>query len=141
MLIREGKLLQTRKAFIMKHKYEVNHEQQEIVVTKAFLRKAGVIGSEAYKILTQARADYPGYEVVQREIAKSTKSRAYGKLTYENMQERIEAEEDEDTKSKLLEEFEHVKALSKAQKAPYLFVKKWFLKKYADDFDTEKDVA
>ena len=125
----------------MKHKYEVDHEQQEIVVTRAFLRKAGVIGSEAYRLLTQARIENPDYQVVQREIAKSAKSRAYGKLTYENMQEHIEAEKDEDTRAAVLAEFEHVKALSKAQRAPYLYVRKWFLKKYENDFTTEKDAA
>ena len=141
MLIREGKLLQTRKGFIMKHTYEVNHEQQEIVVTKAFLKKAGVIGSRAYDTLTKARADYPGYEVVQREIAKSARSRAYGKLDYEHMREHIEAQEDENTRAAVLAEFEQVKALSKAQRAPYPFVKKWFLKKYADDFTTKTEDA
>ena len=89
----------------MKHTYEVDYENQEIVVTKAFLRQAGVIGSEAYTKLTQMRADYPDYGIVQREIAKSPRKQKYGVLTYKRMEEHIEAQEGENARS-VLECFE-----------------------------------
>ena len=52
------------------------------------------------------------------------------------MEEYIKAKKGEDDNA-LLEEFEQIKALSKAQRAPYLFVRKWFQTRFANDFVTE----
>ena len=123
----------------MKHIYEVSHETHEIIVSKRCLKLAGVIGSEAYHDLAQARQDYPDYPIVQREIAKSSRKTAYGRLTYKEMEIHIIAKEG-DNAEKVLEEFERIKNLSKSYSGSYLYVKKWFLNKYADDF-TENEVA
>lgn len=117
----------------MKHIYEVSHENHVIIVTKQCLKLAGVIGSEAYRDLAQARQDYPDYPIVQREIAKSPRRMAYGRLTYKEMEIHIIAKEG-DNADKVLEEFERIKNLSKSYPGSYLYVKKWFLNKYADDF-------
>ncbi len=138
-VIKRRKTLTNQKGIIMKHIYEVNHETHEIIVTKQCLRLAGVIGSEAYRDLAQARQDYPDYPIVQREITKNSRKTAYGRLTYNEMEIHIRAKESDDT-DKVLEEFERIKNLSKSYPGSYLYVKKWFLSKYADDFK-EDEVA
>ena len=124
---------------MMKHVYEVDYENHQIVVTKKFLKQAGKIGSEAYRDLAQARMDYPDYPIVQREIAKNPNKRAYGKLTYAEMETHIKAKEDGDKVGEVIEEFEKVKQLSKSYPGQYAYVKKWFLTKYADDFEKDEE--
>ena len=140
VLIREGKLLKTRKALFMKHIYEVDHDKQVIAVTKRGLKLAGTIGSDAYRDLAQARHDYPDYPVVQREIAKSSRKKTYGRLTYEEMKIHIQAKEGENAET-VLNEFDRIKILSKSYRFPYAYVRKWFLTKYADDFEIEEESA
>ena len=40
------------------HNYEINYVEGKIIVTKSFLKEAGVIGSTAYTELAQVRKDY-----------------------------------------------------------------------------------
>ncbi len=123
----------------MKHFYEVDHEKHVIAVTKRGLKLAATIGSEAYRDLAQARHDYPEYPVVQREIAKNSQKKTYGRLTYDEMANYITAKEGDNAK-KVLEEYERIKKLSKSYPGQYAYVKKWFLRKYAADFE-EKESA
>ena len=59
------------------HSYEINYVENTIVVTKKFLKEAGIIGSTAYNDLARVRKDLPDFQIVQREIAKKQ-----GKKTY-----------------------------------------------------------
>ena len=43
------------------HGYEINYIEGKIIVTKSFLKEAGVIGSTAYTELAQVRKDYPEF--------------------------------------------------------------------------------
>ena len=99
------------------------------IVTKAFLKEAEMIGSDAFKTLVKLRNEHPGLKVKVREIAKNEDKISYEGLTYEYMEDFIKAQEG-DNAGKALEEFEKTKELSKSYRAPYLFVRKWFLNKY-----------
>jgi hypothetical protein len=118
--------------------YEIKHDEAKIIVTKWFLKKAGIIGSPEYKTLADLRRDWQGYQFRQREISKKEGKQTYGKLTYKRMGEFIETKEEADAAA-VLAEFERIKKLSKCQNGSYAFVKKWFLTKYADDFRQEDD--
>ena len=50
------------------HNYEINYVEGKIIVTKSFLKEAGVIGSTAYTELAQVRKDYPEFTIEQRQI-------------------------------------------------------------------------
>lgn len=117
--------------------YEIKHDEAKIVVTKGFLKKAGIIGSSEYQTLADLRRDWQGYTLEQREIAKNHGKRTYGKLNYKRMAEFIEAKEGI-CAPVVLKEFERIKALSKGYNGQYAFVKKWFLAQYADDFKQEE---
>jgi len=47
---------------------KINFLGKEIVVTKAFLQKASVFGSEEYKTLQKAISDLPEFEVKRRTV-------------------------------------------------------------------------
>ena len=134
------KTLTNQKGIYMKHIYEVDHDKQVIAVTKRGFKLAGTIGSDAYRDLAQARHDYPDYPVVQREIAKSSRKKTYGRLTYEEMKIHIQAKEGDNAET-VLNEFDRIKILSKSYRFPYAYVRKWFLTKYADDFEIEEESA
>jgi len=120
--------------------FNLDHAAQQIIVTKSFLKEAGIIGSEAYNALVRVRQDLPDYKIVAREIAKKPGKKSYGKLTYERMAEHIEAKEEENAPA-VLAEFERVKRLSQIQAGKYAFVKTWFLNRYKDDFQQEEEPA
>ena len=120
------------------HNYEINYVEGKIIVTKSFLKEAGVIGSTAYTELAQVRKDYPEFTIEQRQISKKQGKKTYGSLTYKVMKEFIEVQEEENATAVLVE-FERIQQLSKAHNGQYAFVKSWFLKRYNDQFVHEEN--
>ena len=120
------------------HGYEINFEEGKITVTKSFLKKAGIIGSEAYHELARVRRDFPDFAIQQREISKNQGKKTYGNLTYKVMKAFIEVQEEENAQA-VLAEFERIQQLSKAHNGQYAFVKSWFLKRYNDQFVQEEN--
>ena len=118
--------------------YEIKHDEAKIVATKAFLKKAGIIGSPEYQTLADLRRDWKEYKLEPREIAKKMGKRTYGRLDYKRMAEHIEAKEGI-CAPVVLAEFERIRNLSKSYNGSYGFVKKWFLTRYAEDFHQEED--
>lgn len=122
--------------------YEINYNENAIIVTKVFLKEAGVYNSEAYNILKGLRADLPNFEIKQREIKKNSSKKTYGKLTYQRMEEYIIFVEE--NKTETLKEFETVKTMATFKASPYAYTKNWFLKKYkdfADEAEQEEQTA
>lgn len=122
--------------------YEINYNENAIIVTKVFLKEAGVYNSEAYNILKGLRADLPNFEIKQREIKKNSSKKTYGKLTYQRMEEYIIFVEGKETET--LKEFETVKTMATFKASPYAYTKNWFLKKYkdfADEAEQEEQTA
>lgn len=104
--------------------YEINYNENAIIVTKAFLKEAGVYNSEAYNILKGLRTDLPNFEIKQREIKKNSNKKTYGKLTYERMEDYIIFKEGKETAT--LKEFETVKKMATFKASPYAFTKNGF---------------
>ena len=70
-----------------------------IVLSKKFAAAAAKYGTEEYRMLQEARRDYPGYEVV--EAAKKAKAAKdpYKKLDFDFMEKYILAHEDPEQKN------------------------------------------
>ena len=115
--------------------YEIDYIEEKIIVSKKFLKEASTINTAAYTELAQIRKDFPEFTIVPRVIAKKANKMTYGKLTYEVMREYIETKDNAKT---VLVEFEQIQKLAKFQKASYVFVKKWFLGLYGEDFRREE---
>ena len=103
-----------------------------LVLTKAFAAKAAIFGSDEYKMLQEARRDYPGYKVT---VGKTKEAKnIYAGLDYAYMEKYIAAHDDEE-KSIMAEyqmlrgESEEAKAIH-ARSSSFLEIRSWFLKKY-----------
>ena len=116
--------------------YEIDYIESKIIVSKKFLKEASNVNTAAYSELVQIRKDYPEFMIAPRQIAKRENKMTYGKLTYDFMKKYIEAKGDAE---QVLAEYESIRKLAKFQSAQYVFVKKWFLGLYGDEFKREED--
>lgn len=105
----------------------INNSKREIVITKAFAKKAEQFKSDEYYELKEAKADNPTYKVVVRKAPKRDTLKG---LNYDFMKQYIERHDDEDGTA--MAEFTKmtVKDEDKLSTLSYGEVKKWFLAKY-----------
>ena len=113
----------------------LNIEDNTATVTKDFMKKSCIFGTEEYKIMRQFRAENPDIHVTTKTIKKNPNKNSYKNLTYENIVVFIKTQ---DNASELLEAFETAKARSGIQSSPYRAVLAWFLKTFPD-YDSYKD--
>ena len=100
---------------------KVNIIDSTITVTKAFAKKAGIIGTPEYKEMVKLRKAYPGFSFVQRTSIITANKNNYCGLTFEEMCKAIIDLEGEDSpKLKVLKK-------AKANRVSYPKMKKWFL--------------
>ena len=116
----------------------INAKNATIELTKVFAKNASRFGSEEYKQLQQARADYPNYRVVIRKAGKSV-DHLKG-LTFDFMLEYISSHnKDFDDEMSVKEAFlqlsardEDGKKIEGVEYASYGEIKKWFLEQYPE---------
>ncbi|MBE7052786.1 MAG: hypothetical protein E7391_00730 [Ruminococcaceae bacterium] len=114
---------------------KINEQKKVIeVIGKAFSKKASVYGTEEYKMLQDARKDYPTFRVIT--ITNAKKKVCYKGLTYEYMEMYIEKHDDEN-KSKMLA-YKNLRALDEeseiafAEACSYQEIKEWFLNEFTE---------
>lgn len=109
---------------------KINNSNRTIEVTKAFAKKASIFGSDEYKMLKEARNDFPAYKVVSKSAGK--KSGTFKGLTRKYMKEYIKTHDEENLKNFyiLCGLDENGEELEFAASASYGEIKKWFLSKY-----------
>ena len=116
----------------------INAKNATIELTKVFAKNASRFGSEEYKQLQQARADYSNYRVVIRKAGKSA-DHLKG-LTFDFMLEYISSHnKDFDDEMSVKEAFlqlsardEDGKKIEGVEYASYGEIKKWFLEQYPE---------
>lgn len=114
---------------------KIDRQSKVILVSRSTLIAAGQFGTPEFHQMMEMRQKFPGYEFKEQKIERNPDKRTYGNLTYKVMGEFIENHEtDENVKGAALKEYEAVKAISKTQRAAYVYVKKWFLDKYGEEF-------
>ena len=119
---------------------KIAREEKTIYVSKNFLINASQFGTPEFNELMDAKRNFPTFEVKEYKIKRNPGKQTYGNLTYEHMKEFIEAyETDEKQRAAVLNEYEAVQVIAKTQKAAYVYVKKWFLGKYGDEFKKHQD--
>lgn len=114
----------------------INRPEQTIFVSKPFLKRANLYGTEESKMLEEARAAYPNFKVVPRSIAKSNKKRPYLRVSYAYMERYISSHENAE---KRMKEYEEMRFRAECHEVPFSEVKKWFVACYPeiDDFTPE----
>lgn len=100
---------------------------EQIVVSKAFYKKACVFGSDEYYALRKAKAENVGCAVVFQHQISSKKT--YNGLSFARMEAYIRTQADSEAN---LREFEAVKTVAKAKGAAYPLTKEWFFKTYPE---------
>ena len=110
----------------------VSARTHSLVLTKSFAAKAAIFGTDEYKMLQEARRDYPGYKVT---VGKTKEAKnIYAGLDYAYMEKYIAAHDDEE--KTIMAEYKMLRGLTEeAEEAlavsfTYLEMKDWFLKKF-----------
>lgn len=113
----------------------INNKARTIEMTKKFEKAARRFGSDEYKMLQEARKDYPTYKVVVKTSTAKSKESFKG-LTYEYMEKYIAAHDDED--KTIMADYEMLRATSDeaktvlAEASSYGEIKKWFFEKFPE---------
>ena len=112
----------------------ISARTHSLVLTKSFAAKAAIFGTDEYKMLQEARRDYPGYKVTVGKSKTKEAKNVYAGLDYDYMEKYIAAHDD-DEKSIMAEymmlrgESEEAKAIN-ARSASFLEIRSWFLKTF-----------
>ena len=112
----------------------ISARNHSLVMTKAFAAKAAIFGSDEYKMLQEARRDYPGYKVT---VGKTKEAKnIYAGLDYAYMEKYIAAHDDEE--KTFMAEYQMLRGLSEEAKelqagsASFLEIRSWFLKTFPE---------
>ena len=108
----------------------VNHEENTLTVSKAFYKKASVVGSTEYYELRKAKMENEGYAIEFKTFDKKT----YHGLSFKTMEEYIKTQPDSENR---LMEFEAVKEIAEIKGSKYPLTKKWFLMTYPEYKENE----
>ena len=95
--------------------------ENEVRVTKAFLKNAMVFGTPEYKLWKEIRLDCPNAVMITKDIKRNPNKRTYRNMTYKNMVAYITVHEGANAEN-VLAEFEIAKASSAIQQSPYRHV-------------------
>lgn len=104
----------------------LNFENKEIVMSKSFATRAANIGSCEYRVLVEAKREFPDYVICIKSAPIHRAPSAASRLTYLDMEEYILSNADEDERRVLLEEFDTMK------KFGYFNAKKWFMERFPE---------
>lgn len=108
----------------------INEGNRTIEVTKAFYKEASKFGTDEYKMLKEARNDFPTFRVVTKSAGK--RNGTFKGLTITYMKEYIEKHDKENMKNFciLCGRDENWEIVDLAKMVTYGEIKAWFLKKY-----------
>ena len=109
--------------FIMTKMDIIYVDENTARVTKAFMKKANIFGTDEFKLWREYKAMFPKAKMVTKSIKKNPDKKTTRNMTYENMEEflrtLLNGEE-------LCKELEIIKKRSLVQKCPYHYVLDWF---------------
>lgn len=93
-------------------------------VTKAFMKKANIFGTDEFMRWREYKAMFPNAKMITKKIKKNPDKKTTRNLTYPNMKEFLSTLSNGD---ELCKELETIKKRSHVQSCPYRFVLDWFL--------------
>ena len=103
------------------------------IVSKNFLKRADMFGTDEYLAMQKFCEMHPEAEIKVKTIKKNPDKETNKHLTYENMELFIKTiTSDEEKLKKLLEEMKKIKSISQIQKSPYKYVLDWFKAMFPD---------
>jgi len=121
----------------MKNYLRVDAEARSLIMDKTFAKYAAIVGSREYDMLQNARAAYPEYNVIRRQIKRNAGKESYKGLTYEYM----EAYFDEvNASEEIRREYAKMRLLAECHSIRYPVIKHWFLETFPEvkEFGTDQ---
>lgn len=122
----------TRKSLDVANNVRVNNETREIVVNKAFLKRASIPSTPEYNALREIKKDNPSFKVVSAK--RTGRSNGMKGLTFNYMENYISTHDDENgTVMKAFKEQMKKRADTtdnKGRKEHFDDTVEWFLEKY-----------
>ena len=117
-------------------KMKINEAARTIEMTKMFYRAACQFGTTEYKMLQEARRDYPGFKTAIAQPKKNSKAQneSYKGLDYKYMEKYIAAHDDE--AGSVMAEYKMLRGQDEESKEigieslSYQEMKAWFLDKF-----------
>lgn len=113
--------------------YDLKHAKKSIVLTKAFAKKAGIIGSPEYNVMLTLRKDFADYSIRYKKIKKNATKKTYKGLTFKEMERYLT----ENYENNIVQQFCKVKHIAECRQDRYAVVKKWFLDNFQEAYDKE----
>ena len=115
-----------------------------LVLTKSFAAKAAIFGTDEYKMLQEARRDYPDYKVTVGKTKNKEQKNAFAGLDYDYMEKYIKTHDD--AEKSIMAEYLDLRGLSdeakelQAGSASFLEIRAWFLKTFPaiEEFYTKR---
>ena len=92
-------------------------------VTKAFMKKANIFGTDEFKRWREYKSVFPGAIMTTKSIKKNPDKKTNRNMSYDNMKEFLGTLPNG---KELQDELETMKKRSHIQKSPYRFVLDWF---------------
>lgn len=118
----------------MKKQYVIDLVNEMVSVDKEFVSKAGRLGTPEFETFMELKRTLPGFKFEEKNLNVSNKN-VYSELTYEVMEAFINFYEPTEKRADVLAVFRKIRAASVFKKAPYSFVKSWFLSKYKTEYN------
>ena len=117
----------------MKKQYVIDMVNEKVYVDPAFVKSAGQLDASEFTTFLNLKKTLPGFSFEVKNLNESSKT-TYSDLTYDTMEAFINFHELENNRKAAIEDFKKIRAESIFKKAPYSYVKSWFLSKYKDDY-------
>ena len=122
----------------------LNHKNRTIELTKKFAADSSHFGTDEYKMLQEARRDYPGYKVTVGKSKTKEQKNTFAGLDYAYMEKYIATHDDEN--NSIMNEYLMLRGKSKdameiqAGSASFLEIRTWFLKTFPaiEEFYTKR---
>ena len=122
----------------------ISARTHSLVLTKSFAAKAAIFGTDEYKMLQEARRDYPGYKVTVGKSKTKEQKNAFAGLDYDYMEKYIKAHDNEE--KAIMAEYMMLRGKSEdaleiqAGSASFLEIRAWFLKTFPaiEEFYTKR---
>ena len=118
----------------MKRQYVIDLVNEMVCVDKEFVKKAGRLGTPEFETFMELKRTLPGFKFEEKNLNVSNKN-VYSELTYDVMEAFINFYEPTEKRAAVLTVFRKIRAESVFKKAPYSFVKSWFLMNYKDEYN------
>lgn len=117
--------------------YKIDYINEKIIVTKKFLKAAGVYNSPEYKKLKELRAELSTFKLEEKKIEKKAGKTTHKNLTFEKMHEHLILRFGEE--SDTVKRYDYLMEFYKTHAGRYAKIKSWYLEQCKDEYADENE--